>query len=74
MYVPLVPEHVACCVIASVYNLSFVANVSIEFSEYTVMEGDGEANVCVVANGFGFTVSLQTNFTDTTGKHTQSSN
>lgn len=44
------------------------ANVSIEFSEYTVMEGDGQATVCVVANGFGFTVSLQTKFSGIAGQ------
>ena len=43
--------------------------MSIEFSEYTVMEGGGQATVCVVANGFGFTVSVQTDSPGTAGQH-----
>ena len=44
-----------------------IANVSIEFSEYTVMESSGQATVCVVANGFGFVVHLQVTFNGTAG-------
>ena len=44
------------------------ADVSIEFSEYTVMEGSGQATVCVVANGFGFAVSLHTMFSGIAGQ------